>query len=510
VRKKKNKLRSSKATIAFIDGKERLLVLALCVMAAIRVFVFSAAFPFFNNVDEQAHFDLVVKYSRGHIPRSLDPLSAESAYYIARYGTPEFVVRPDQFPGGRFPPPIWTLPFERVRNIIESNETAWQTDINHEASQPPLYYALGGLWLRLGQWFGLEGEHLLYWIRFLNVFLIAGLVWLSFVTARMIFPERRCVRLGVPLLAAFLPQDTFYSVQSDVLSPLCFGVAFVCLARVLRDEVPSARVAVIAGLAVAATGLVKTSNLPLVAVAAVVVVFKVWRLIKAGRLRAASSRLALLALCAALPIGGWLAWNRFTFGDFTGSAQKIERLGWTLKPFSDWWQHPIFAPHGLGTFWSELMASFWRGEFVWHGQPLASPTVDAFYWISSAILIGLGVASLLARTDAIRPQRPALWFGFWSLAASIALLVVLSVAFDFGNCLAPSREHPYFTAGRLVSGALIPFLLLYVRGLDWALSRAGNDRPQLFVLVGIVLLMTISEIVVSSPAFYSKYNWFHL
>jgi hypothetical protein len=122
----------------------------------------------------------------------------------------------------------------------------------------------------------------------------------------------------------------------------------------------------------------------------------------------------------------------------------------------------------------------------------------------------LGVASLLARTDATRPKRQALWFGFWSLAASIAFLAVLSLAFDFGNCLAPSREHPYFSAGRLASGALIPFLLLYVRGLDWGLSRARNDRPQLFVLVGIVLLMTISEIVVNSPAFYSQYNWFHL
>jgi hypothetical protein len=399
---------------------------------------------------------------------------------------------------------------DRVGELIKTNEALWQTDINPESSQPPLYYALGGSWLRLGEWFGLADGHLLYWIRFLNMFLIAGLVWLSFVTARMVFPERRCVRLGVPLLAAFLPQDTFYSIQNDVLSPLCFGVAFVCLARVLRDEVPTARTAVIAGLALAASVLAKTSNLPLVAVAAVTVVFKVWRLIKAGKLRAASLRLALLASCAALPIGGWLARNRLTFGDFTGSAQKIERLGWTLKPFTDWWQHPIFTLHGLVTFWSELMASFWRGEFVWHGQPLALPAVDAFYWISSAILISLGVASLRARRDANQPQHQVLWFGFWSLAASIAFLVALSVAFDFGNCLAPSREHPYFSAGRLVSGALIPFLLLYVRGLDWGLSRARNDWPQFFVLVGIVLLMTISEIVVNSPVFHSAYNWFHL
>jgi hypothetical protein len=38
-------------------------------IATVRVFVFSAAFPFFNNVDERPHVDLVVKYS--HAPKRL-------------------------------------------------------------------------------------------------------------------------------------------------------------------------------------------------------------------------------------------------------------------------------------------------------------------------------------------------------------------------------------------------------------------------------------------------------
>ena len=60
---------------------ERLIIAGLCLAAAIRVFAFSAAFPFFNNVDELAHFDLVFKYSRGHLPASplekYDPEAAE-------------------------------------------------------------------------------------------------------------------------------------------------------------------------------------------------------------------------------------------------------------------------------------------------------------------------------------------------------------------------------------------------------------------------------------------------
>jgi hypothetical protein len=30
------------------------------------VFIFSAAFPFFSNVDEDLHFDLITQYSHGH------------------------------------------------------------------------------------------------------------------------------------------------------------------------------------------------------------------------------------------------------------------------------------------------------------------------------------------------------------------------------------------------------------------------------------------------------------
>jgi len=49
---------------------------ALCVIAAARVFIFSAAFPFFNNVDEQDHADMVVKYAHGYLSRGLRNLAS--------------------------------------------------------------------------------------------------------------------------------------------------------------------------------------------------------------------------------------------------------------------------------------------------------------------------------------------------------------------------------------------------------------------------------------------------
>src|SRR6266478_7617979 len=88
---------------------ERKLILLFCAVAAVRVFMFSAAFPLFNNVDEQAHVDLVMKYSRGEVPHDLGHYSPESAQYFSLYQSPEYFTPPQQFRSGRFPPPNCTF-----------------------------------------------------------------------------------------------------------------------------------------------------------------------------------------------------------------------------------------------------------------------------------------------------------------------------------------------------------------------------------------------------------------
>ncbi len=491
--------------------QERRIVWLLCLLAAVHTFVFSAAFPFFNNVDEQIHFNLAVKYSQGRLPRSLDPISPEAVPYAVLYGSPEFVVIPTNLPGGQFPPPPWQQPVDSVRQTLAARTEAWHNVVNHEASQPPLYYTLAGAWWRLGKVLGFHDGPLLYWLRFLNLFFVGALVWLGYVAARLVFPERELLRLGVPALLAFIPQSAFYSIQNDALSPLTFGVAFICLVKLLRADIPGVRLGTFTGLALAAVFLTKISNLPLLAVSGAVVLFKISCLAKADKLRAAFPALAALALCAGLPIGGWLAWTKCHFGDFSGTASKIQFLGWTHKSFGEWWHHPIFTPHGLWTFVSGLMATFWQGEFLWHRQPLSLPVVDAIYAISSVGFVGVAVAALLSRsTGATGPQRQALGFGFCCVVAAAAFLGFLSIIYDFQDCFYPSRAHPYFTSGRLMLGALIPFLLLYLYGMDCALSWIKNRWAKPLVLAGLILFMLISEITIDRMIFSNAYNWFHM
>src|SRR5689334_12686078 len=103
-----------------VKGNGRLVVGLLCFAAAVRVFIYSAAFPFFNNVDEEYHFDLVVKYSEGHIPHGHETLSDAARPAMVVYSSAEYFQSPDAFPGGKYPPPVWTLPKEQIAPKLQA------------------------------------------------------------------------------------------------------------------------------------------------------------------------------------------------------------------------------------------------------------------------------------------------------------------------------------------------------------------------------------------------------
>ena len=203
-----------------------------------------------------------------------------------------------------------------------------------------------------------------------------------------------------------------------------------------------------------------------------------------------------------------MARNRALTGDLTGSKAKIAYLGWTVKPWRDFWQHPIFTPRGIWIFWSDLIASFWRGEVSWHGRPLRWRGADGFYAVSSLFLLAAATVGLRRQAGLSVFQRQAIGSAILIFLAGVAFLALLSIQFDFGNCINPSREHPYFTSGRLLSGALIPFAVVYVDGVSWVCRRI-NTALALIVLGLIVVFVTTSEIFVIQPVFASEHNWFH-
>jgi branched-subunit amino acid transport protein len=484
-------------------------IIAFSLFAAIRVLVLSAAFPFFNNVDERRHLDLVIKYAEGHVPRGAELISPATLPYLSHYASPEFLSVPEDFEGGYFGP-MWKHSAEEVAPTIARIEEIWSRTPNQECPQPPLYYALGAAWFHLAGWIGVKGGSAIYWVRFLNVALMAALVWLAYAAARLMFPDQVELRLGVPLLIAAVPQDAFYGINNDVLSPICFGLVFVCLIKWFFKGKPTISLGIATGLSIAAAYLTKLSNLPLIFVAVGAILWWCIVEVRAGRLRRALPPLAALAGCAAIPIVAWLFWMKTRFGDFTGAGSKAQLLGWTTKQFSDWWSHPIFTAPGVWTFLSELIDSFWRGEFMRHAHTIGYKALDLFYVLSSLGLIFIACIALAReRTkNAGTAQRRVLWIAIVCVIANIAFLAVLSLQFDFGACINPSRERPYFFQGRLMLGALIPFATLYVYGLSRLLR---NQSGLVLRAIGtIAIFISVSDLLANRVAFSSAYNWFHM
>jgi hypothetical protein len=252
------------------------------------------------------------------------------------------------------------------------------------------------------------------------------------------------------------------------------------------------------------------ASLPLLAVSGIFIALKIFRLFQGKKLSAAAPSIFSLALCAGLPIAFWLIWCKIYAGDFTGSAAKIHFLGWTQKPPAEWLHHPIFTPRGFWIFLSGNLETFWQGEMWWHHKPLALPWLNGFYIIASVALGAVALFHLWPKPQRISPRQcRALGFGFAGFAAALAFFGFLSVIYDFHDCFYPSREHPYFTSGRLLLGALIPFMLIFVYGLDCSLQNF-NSRAKFCVLIGLVGFMLAGEIATDWPVFSSQYNWFHM
>jgi hypothetical protein len=500
---------------------ERAFVAALAAAAALRVLVLAAAFPFFTNVDEHRHVDMVLKYARGYLPRpGSDAYEPRTAALLGLHGSPEYALSAsDERP---VPPPVWArAPGETVRRL-RANERFIARGPNLEAFQPPVYYALAGGWLRLGSALGLDAGAALYWIRGLNGLFIAGVVLTAWALLRQTHPRDALVRLGVPALLAAAPMDVFHYATPDALSPLVAGLGLALAVRVAAVPERSIAAFAAAGGVAAVAFLTKYTNATLVGVLGLGTLWLLWpapRRVPAYAPESDSGSgsgaprwagLAALWLCLLAPAGLWLLRNTLLFGDPTATSTKIDFLGWQEKPFAAWWDHPLFTPAGAVSFVRDLVPMFWRGEVVWRREVLASPAADAFYTWSSLAALPLAALALRRSFGAARLAEAA---SLAMLLFSVALLAGLSLAFEFHATSNPPAHHPYFVQGRLVSGALLAAAIVYVRAIGLATSPLPSRlRPfaGAFAVVCAIFVCLTSELALSRPVFSSAYNFYHL
>lgn len=493
-----------------MPNRERWWILALATAAGLRIFLYAAAFPFYGNVDEQKHVDMVLKYARGYLPRpGADAYEAETGDLMGMYGSPEYLLDPAV--RSEAPPPAWRRPRSERIALVERAHAFLGRRANKEASQPPVYYAVAGAWLRLGRALGLEGGHLLYWVRGLNALVGFLLVWVSHLFLRRISPDEPLMSWGVPVLLTVFPQDCVYYVTRDAFSPLLGALGFFLALRLaLRPESGIALYAA-AGSVAALACLAKYTNVVLLPVFVLCTVVASKRHVS-SRAPSGLARWALLWALFLIPVALWLARNQALFGDPTATALKIQRLGWKPKALADWWDHPIFTPSGLSFFVTELVPSFWRGELAWYRRTLGWRVSDTVYLVTSLLFVGLA-AWQLRRRDRRLPERLTEGAALLMLMTGTGLLGLLSLMYEFTDRSNPPASRPFFVQGRLIAACMVPFLILYLRGMSVAAARlrwrAGPDPTWAWV-AAIVVVVTVSEIALSRPVFLSEYNWFHL
>jgi hypothetical protein len=492
-------------------GREGLLVAALCFLAAVRVFVYSAAFPVANNVDESAHFDLVQKYAAGRIPiECRGPYEDSSREILSAVSSPEFLSGPARFEDGKIPPPYWTYPPAEAREKAGKLADYMMKYTNKESCSPPVYYVAAALWERLGALLGIAGRGTPFWVRFLNIPNIVLLVILAHRFAMKFWPDDSFTRIAAPALVAFLPQDTFFSINSDVLSPLFFGFALYLALRLLLEDRGIAAHA-LTGLCVAAAMLTKLSNFVIAPLVAAVLLARFARAGRSGSARGAVLSGLTLIVAAGAPVAAWMAHNRRIGADLLGVEEKARGLGWLALPFGQRLRNPVLRPWGAADFLYETARTFWRGEFTWHGAPLASGAVDAIYVGTTAVfLLAWFVSRFANRRAGSLASRAAEAVCGASLVLFLLFFVWASVKYDYGVCPYPSRARPYLRSGRLMLGALVPFVTLYAIGLRTVCSTLRRPALAYAALVAMLLLTVLSEIALSLPVFRSAYGWFHL
>jgi hypothetical protein len=352
---------------------------------------------------------------------------------------------------------------------------------------------------------------LAYWVRFLNAFVYAAFVWISFLFIKQVYPERAFLSVAVPVFLAFFPQDVFFGMNRDILSPLLAASVLLLLFRGLREQ-PGWKFELAVGAFLAGLSfLTDVSNFVLFGVVAIVLCKLVASAVKsdgAARKFAAISGAAAAALLSPLL---WMARNRLVMGDLTGSKAKTAYLGWTIKPWHEMLQHPIFTARGANLFIGDLIPMYWRGEFVWHGSPLRWHVADVFYLVSSYLML-LGFALYLWRDNrgAGGLERLSNYVSLYLVLVSVLFLAALSVPFDFHQCYYPSRAYPYFVSGRIISGTILPFAVVYLSGLEYFWRPVRKYVHPIFPVMGICVFILCVEIAVRATVFHSRFNFFTL
>ena len=397
--------------------------------------------------------------------------------------------------------------FTYIRYLAQHGRLPTTTD-EHEAWQPPLYYALGAaltFWsddlpdapfaIRTNAYFDVADPRApknlllhsadeawpyrgwaLAWhlVRLLSIALGAVTVWAVYRLGRVLFPAQPAIPLTMAALTAFTPQFLFLSavVNNDNAAIAFSALVLWQMAALLHDTERakvwrrSAFLGLLLGL-----GLLSKANiivlLPVVGLAIVVSSARcpAWGTRK--RVQLAAGGLLLAIGVAALLSGWYFARNWVLYGD---------PMGWSFLRETHALRPGPLTPNVLAWLFKGAFRSFWLG---WIGIAFD----DVIYWIIGAVcLVGLSgfVVWLVRRWRSLEGATR------WTLA-----LIGLHAAITLGSLVQWTATVLGTDQGRLIYPILPTVMLVLVAGWAWW----AQGRAQNWVLGGLAAGMLVLAVL---------------
>ncbi len=374
----------------------------------------------------------------------------------------------------------------------------------HEAFQPPLYYALGALvtfWIDTDDFvikansdfsftdpeapqnlllhtsaesFPYRGWALAWHlVRLLSVIMGAVTIGATYALAREIFPRDPSIALGSAALNAFIPQFLFISgvANNDNLATMLSSLILILMVRLTKGK-GSPRSSFLLGLLLGLGVLTKMSLLAFIPTVLVVIALLARRL----GLRPGAKIFGAVFIPFLLISGPWFLRNQTLYGDPLGWAQVLR-----LNALRE-------GPLGKEE-WLDFMLGLYRSfGLAWVGIELDT----AIYAVLALTIIislgGLGV--LILKRRGFEPSTPILLslLGLHTLLVFLALLRWTTVVLGAGQA-------------RLLYPALSPILIfLFLGGRQWV-SREHGLTLAYGVGMGMFLLAVITPIRYIAPLY---------
>jgi 4-amino-4-deoxy-L-arabinose transferase-like glycosyltransferase len=417
-----------------------------------------------------------------------------------------------------------------VRYIVQNHALPVQDELTcrTQSHHPPLFYLLGAIataWIDTGRdvcyspagnpfwayryWevgddnktqylhgldeaFPWHGEALVvHIVRFINVLLGAGTVYLTWLMGRTIWPQRPHLVLGGAAFVAFNPMFVYMAgaINNDVIAALTgTAVTLACIQLLQNKAGLSRRWGIKLGVLFALALLSKFNLIavaPLIALAVTVVAYrqKQWRLwLEVG---------LLTLFVVALLSGWWFVRNQILYGEPTGFERLTEL--WGVRDPSESFGVAVFE---LDYLWTTLWGRFGYGQI-----PMSDGIYIGLRWFVGLALLGLMIP--LIRRHQIESHI------FWSL-----ILLALDVILFFGVVFNYLLVSPAGPMGRFFFPALPALSILTFYGLSqwlsWLLSPRWKWERLTAVLINLIMIaLTIIALFVYLAPAYAKPETFN-